>query len=779
MTIVRAARQRSLAQIRGDRAGTRRFPLVLAGLIAAAIALSPSAGYAQTGSDQLTIVQIAVRQGDAALVRGPCGEIGLIDTNRHRSAEVLAVLDEMGSRALEWISISHYDADHLGGVVDVATAPDVTVEAVHDRGGGRDEHDTATYREYFDWATSGATDRQSVDIGDGFSLCAEEQEVRFTVVSSGTDGTASSDVEVDEENDKGLCLTITFRTFAGLTCGDVNGTDQGSRTDVESAVADSVGHVDFVKVDHHGSPFSSNQTFVDTLSPLVAVVSTGRNSFGHPNEDVLDRWRAQADVFITQDGENVPIDGDITVTTDGSMLLSVTTSASGISRSYSLDAELRCPGFEAVPGNHLVGSPGDDVVTGTAGPDVICGGDGDDTLAGLGGDDILVGDAGDDSMLGLNGGDEIIGGPGRDLISGGPGDDTCDAGSDDAARSCVDDQPLETTAAAGGATELERGGGVFDSVIIEVAIGLFLVFLVFSLVVAAINELFAAFSQQRAKSLRRAIGRLIGAKLTDELYKHPFLNALRPRNRDPAMMPHDVFSLTLLDLVLPDSIGTDVATDELLETLKKIENTGLGRSLELLLREARNDLTKFRQGIERWFNDAMDRLSGWYKVRARLLSLVVGLVVVILFNADTLLIAKTLWGDDALRSAVVAQAEAVTAEGATPGESGGTDDLGKAFDEVANSLQRVDELQLPLGWSFQDGDPRWVSGHGALAVTGSWLGKALGWLITAAAISLGAPFWFDLLSKLVPIKSAGKVRGGSTEPESKGSGSKDQEGGED
>jgi len=747
---------------------------VLAGLVAAAIALWPSAGYAQTGSDQLTIVQVAVRQGDAALVRGPCGEIGLIDTNRHCSAEVLAVLDEMGSRALEWISISHYDADHLGGVVDVATAPDVTVESVHDRGGDRDEHDTATYREYLDWATSDATDRQPVDIGDGFSLCAAEEEVRFTVVSSGTDGTAASDVEVDEENDKGLCLTITFRTFVGATCGDVNGTDQGSRTDVESAVADSIGHVDFVKVDHHGSPFSSNQTFVDTLSPLVAVVSTGRNSFGHPNEDVLDRWRAQADVFITQDGENELLDGNVTVTTDGSMLLTVTTSASGISRSYSLDAELRCPGFEAVPGNHLVGSAGDDVVTGTAGPDVICGGDGDDTLAGLGGDDILVGGAGDDSMLGLDGSDEIVGGPGLDLISGGSGDDTCDAGSGDTARSCVDDQPSETVAAAGGATELEGGGGVFDSEIIEVAIGLFLVFLVFSLVVAAINELIAAFSRKRAKFLRAAVARLIGAELTDELYRHPFLNGLKPGDKDPAMVPQQVFSLALLDLVLPESIDKKEASPALRAKLAEITDQVPRDSLQLLLREARNDLTKFREGIERWFNDAMDRLSGWYKLRARILSLVVGLIVVLLFNADTLLIARTLWSDDALRSAVVAQAEAATAEGSAPGEGGGTEDLGEALDEVTNSLQRVEELQLPLGWSFQVGDPRWVSGHGVLAVTGSWLGKALGWLITAAAISLGAPFWFDLLSKLVPIKTAGKVRGGS-----KDSGSKDEEGEED
>lgn len=74
------------------------------------------------------------------------------------------------------------------------------------------------------------------------------------MVSAGTDGTAASDVEVEEENDKGLCLRITFRRFVGATCGDVNGTDEGSRTDVESAVADAIGPVHFAKINHHARP---------------------------------------------------------------------------------------------------------------------------------------------------------------------------------------------------------------------------------------------------------------------------------------------------------------------------------------------------------------------------------------------------------------------------------------------------------------------------------------------------------------------------------------------
>jgi competence protein ComEC len=237
-----------------------------------------------------------VRQGDAAVIQGSCGELGLIDNNRFREDEVLAVLDDFGTRALEWIAVSHYDADHLGGIVGVATASSASVERVYDRAGDRNAKDTQTYRDYFDWATSQATTRIPVNIGDSFVLCTGEETVTFDVVSVGTDGTAAGDVPVTEENDKGVCIKVTYHLFDFATCGDINGSDEGSRADVESAVAPAIGDVDFAKVNHHGSAFSSNQSYVDMLSPAAVVVSTGANSFGHPSPAVLARWGAHGDV---------------------------------------------------------------------------------------------------------------------------------------------------------------------------------------------------------------------------------------------------------------------------------------------------------------------------------------------------------------------------------------------------------------------------------------------------------------------------------------------------
>jgi beta-lactamase superfamily II metal-dependent hydrolase len=270
-----------------------------------------------TTKGTLTVTFLAVAQGDAAVYEGPCGEVGLIDTNRYKDDDVLAYLDSIGTRDLEWISVSHYDSDHLGGVQGVGTAPGVTVGAVYDRGGDRSAKDANTYRSYYDWTTTAGI-RQPVEIGDEFSLCSGPETVTFTVASAGTDGTAAGGVPVSEENDRGLCLHVEFGDFDLATCGDVNGTDEGSRTDVESQVAPIIGNVEVVKVNHHGAIYSSNSTYVTTLDAEAAVISVGKNSYGHPHADVVARWAASGTVFQTQDPDNnALVDGNTVVTTDG------------------------------------------------------------------------------------------------------------------------------------------------------------------------------------------------------------------------------------------------------------------------------------------------------------------------------------------------------------------------------------------------------------------------------------------------------------------------------
>ena len=123
----------------------------------------------------------------------------------------------------------------------------------------------------------------------------------------------------------------------------------------------------------------------------------------------------------------------------------------------------------------------------------------------------------------------------------------------------------------------------------------------------------------------------------------------------------------------------------------------------------------------------MDRIAGWYKRRVTYLLLAVAAGVTVAVNADTMRIAEQLWRDDALRAALAVAAEVAAEEG----------DLGR-LDE------RAQLSTFPIG--YPDGLPRLT------------FQMVVGWMLSIAAISLGAPFWFDLLSKIAHLRASGKQR---------------------
>jgi hypothetical protein len=159
---------------------------------------------------------------------------------------------------------------------------------------------------------------------------------------------------------------------------------------------------------------------------------------------------------------------------------------------------------------------------------------------------------------------------------------------------------------------------------------------------------------------------------------------------------------------------------------------------------AQGDLDKFRKNVANSFDDSMERLSGAYKRHLKLISIIVGLVVAVLLNADSFQVASTLWTDPVLRAQVVATAGATVGKGA---DSTSKKDEPKLAD-VVEGLR-----PLPIGWTC---------GKDASLLPCIWttipsvtLSKILGWLLTAGALSLGAPFWFDVLSKFINIRGSG------------------------
>jgi hypothetical protein len=140
----------------------------------------------------------------------------------------------------------------------------------------------------------------------------------------------------------------------------------------------------------------------------------------------------------------------------------------------------------------------------------------------------------------------------------------------------------------------------------------------------------------------------------------------------------------------------------------------------------------------------MDRVSGWYKRRVQYIILALAVAVTVVTNADTLAVGNSLWRDQALRSSVVAAAQEFVKDH-PEGPHGQTPE------ELTRHIHQIHELNLPMGWNRDD--PRTVPPPDA-----GWGMKVLGWAITVLAIMLGAPFWFDVLNKIIVVRSTVKPR---------------------
>lgn len=341
---------------------------------------------------------------------------------------------------------------------------------------------------------------------------------------------------------------------------------------------------------------------------------------------------------------------------------------------------------------------------------------------------------------------------------------------------------------------------MFGIDILDVAIGLFFGYLVLSLAVTAANEMSAALFRRRAWMLHKGISTLLDdAQLADKLYEHPLIRSLSsPRGivsrvpalqrlvgRGPSYVPSRAFAMALLDVLQIDPDRLQAGEDR----------HSTERVLALLWKDAGKDREKFAANIETWFNDSMERVSGWYKRRTQMLLLIWAAGVTIGTNADTLVIAKTLWRDPALRQALVERAEGYVATQqrpvgapvtlaadeappppALPPDQQAEVDFIEASAQYDAALADLAELQLPIGWDDPtppaEGETslRLVTDTasddwpGAIWESGGlqrWLQAAdehsIGWLLTILAVSMGAPFWFDMLNRIMSVRTAGKA----------------------
>jgi hypothetical protein len=162
---------------------------------------------------------------------------------------------------------------------------------------------------------------------------------------------------------------------------------------------------------------------------------------------------------------------------------------------------------------------------------------------------------------------------------------------------------------------------------------------------------------------------------------------------------------------------------------------------------ARQEIEKLQGNIEQWFNDAMDRVSGWYKRWTQKVLLGLAMILVLVGNVDTFMLVKRLSQDQVLRAAIVSAAERVAQSSPETLEK--------------DIFAEADKMRLPIGWTLDPADPFYgqqiptCPADRPSACYVGWALKVAGLLISIIAIQVGAPFWFDTLSKFINIRGAG------------------------
>ena len=318
---------------------------------------------------------------------------------------------------------------------------------------------------------------------------------------------------------------------------------------------------------------------------------------------------------------------------------------------------------------------------------------------------------------------------------------------------------------------------MFDNGLIDVCIGLVTLYLVLSVICSALQETISAWLGLRAKNLSEALENMLGQKSAGEVYANSLIQSFvrgsgakkastaatsktakpgkAPSYIDPAAFRKAIVGVLDKDVHMAGDAGATAKKklEAIRLSLEELSNdtpykghllSALNRA-ETVSDDATAKLADFESHVEDWFDSTMERASGWYKRRAQIIILVLGAALVMLLDADTIRISRALWDDRQLRSVVVSASVALAKDSdlQTQGVNAAVTSLPLGYEcKHANTRQGINSLEFAW-YCFAERAQRGTA----------WLG----WLLTAIAITFGAPFWYGLLNKVVAIKSTGNV----------------------
>ncbi len=267
-----------------------------------------------------------------------------------------------------------------------------------------------------------------------------------------------------------------------------------------------------------------------------------------------------------------------------------------------------------------------------------------------------------------------------------------------------------------------------SSVAVEVAIGLVFCYASISVISSSLYEAIASMLKLRARSLLDGVKALLNdpdfTGLARDVYQHALVNPRSSGAADgsaaaaivPSYIDPRSFAIALIDSIQKVPEGFQ----HLRERIDGLPDRQLRTLLQGIWDRADGKVENVEAALARWFDGGMNRVSGVYKRQAQLFTFLIALVIAGLFNVDSFHLFKTLWVHPGAAASITA---------------------GHTAESAAKALDAL--FALPVGWDR------------APASAGTALFLFCGWLVTAISVLFGAPFWFDLLQRLVNLRGTG------------------------
>ena len=356
-------------------------------------------------------------------------------------------------------------------------------------------------------------------------------------------------------------------------------------------------------------------------------------------------------------------------------------------------------------------------------------------------------------------------------------------------------------------------------IVVDVMIGLAFSYLLLAIMASGIQEMVAGWLKWRGKDLRNGLLSLLkgtdktGAPLTglfETVFNHSLVSDLSKKGL-PSYVPARNFSLALFEALKDGGSGT--LFTKIQQGVAALPEGSAKQALSAFISETAGDVDALQKRVETWFDDAMDRVSGEYRRFSQGIAVLFGFGLAVVLNVDSIALARALWSDPALRNSMVAAAQQYVDQNKdAPAKAEELDKLrcrlvglklpigwtdtetnlrrceneaeankaGQPLNEylIAKAAKKVeqtpDEYKKAIA---KEADEKRKSvaevlesrpeyeGKGnqsALALFWKKLAKEdggiwlfVGWLITAAAVAFGSPFWFDALKRLLNLRNAG------------------------